>query len=317
MSNKEDKINFVSNKSFELAVKKAKRKQIARNFLIGIISSVIILCIVYAGSSYILKKRVEDDYLDIMYSQVKGANIGWTSAVNSYGFLNARTHITIEKTLGDRNIIWNSLEREVTLTNKKDISNDTSKNTQYSETLKRKVSYNKYNGEREIQFYYPQIEGGNLPQELNLLEKFDENKLMEIALSFDKSYSLKELEGILGSDNVNWLWVSTNPDQGYNPKTDSNKFLSGDAAIGFSIDSPGFNEAGQLFLDNLIYLSKEGDHQKTIKKVLLGLNENSNPNISDIQVLGAVVTGTPQQLARFKDVDIIRASTLGATIDVY
>jgi hypothetical protein len=252
-----------------------------------------------------------------MYSQVKGANIGWTSAVNSYGFLNARTHITIEKTLGDRNIIWNSLEREVTLTNKKDISTDTSKNTQYSETLKRKVSYNKYNGEREIQFYYPQIEGGNLPQELNLLEKFDENKLMEIALSFDKSYSLKELEGILGSDNVNWLWVSTNPDQGYNPKTDSNKFLSGDAAIGFSIDSPGFNEAGQLFLDNLIYLSKEGDHQKTIKKLLLGLNENSNPNISDIQVLGAVVTGTPQQLARFKDVDIIRASTLGATIDVY
>lgn len=119
MSNKEDKINFVSNKSFELAVKKAKRKQIARNFLIGIISSVIILCAVYAGSSYILKKRLEDDYLDIMFSQVKGANIGWTRTVNSYSFLNARTHITIEKTLGDRNIIWNSLEREVTLTSKK------------------------------------------------------------------------------------------------------------------------------------------------------------------------------------------------------
>lgn len=315
MSNKEDKINFVSNKSFELAVKKAKRKQIARNFLIGIISSVIILCAVYAGSSYILKKRLEDDYLDIMFSQVKGANIGWTRAVNSYSFLNARTHITIEKTLGDRNIIWNSLEREVTLTSKKDISMDTSKNTQYSETLKRQVSYNKYNGEREIQFYYPQ--GRNLPQELNLLEKFDENTLVEMALSFNHSYSLEDLEGILGSDNVNWLWVNTNPNQGYNSKTDSNKFLSGDAAIGFSIDSSGFNEAGQLFLDNLIYLSKEGDYKKATKKILLSLNENYHPNTSDIQVLGAVVTGTPQQLARFKDLDIIRASTLGATIDIY
>ncbi len=312
MSNKDgDKLNFVTDKSFELAVKKAKRKQILRNFIISLISAFLLIWALYFGATYNLKKKLEDYSQSMFYSQIKGANIEMTSIVNSYGFLHAVTHTTVEKTMGDRRITWDILEQEVPAIGKgKYINESNSLGTQYSDELKRQVKYNSYNGEREIQFFNPQHDTKGLPQELNLINKLDNNTLIEVALSFDKSYSLNEIEDILGSDNVNWLWVETQQEE-------SKKSIVGSSASGFQINEPGYEAQGELFLNNLIILSENGKYKKEAEELLKGLKGDLSPTVNDVKASGAVVTGTPNQLRKFQEIGIVKASTLGATIDRY
>jgi homoserine trans-succinylase len=64
-------------------------------------------------------------------------------------------------------------------------------------------------------------------------------------------------------------------------------------------------------------LRDKGIHKNTIKEALKGIKENTQATNGKIRLNGAVVTGTPVELKRFQELDFIRASVLGATIDKY
>jgi len=160
---------------------------------------------------------------------------------------------------------------------------------QMDEEAKRVVRYNQLNNERIIDFYYPHINYSFLPQELDIITGLDDNMLIEVALSFNTPMTPGDLGKVLGYKNVDWLWVNLKTmkemekiDDMKGP--DSVKVINGDNASGFGV-SEQYPYADFLGADTIIS--------------------------------GAVISGTPKELERFLNLDIIRASALGVTIDKY
>lgn len=190
-------IDFVTGSSFQKAIKKAKWKQTMKFLVISILSTTIILYGIFLVGQYNLQNRIDNNDR-MLFSQVNGANTYWAGGFMVYGFLNmsAVKHLTIEKNVGERSIVWNRKEVKYPLFSGKQVIDNGrfSETIGYSERFNRKVHYNKFTGEREIDFYYPQLEYEYLPNELEIATQLDNNSLAEVALSFDKPYTLKEVQ---------------------------------------------------------------------------------------------------------------------------
>ncbi|MED4096775.1 anti sigma factor C-terminal domain-containing protein [Peribacillus simplex] len=326
--NTTDEIDFTSKSSFQNVMKKAKRKQTVKYFIITTITTIFLLAVIYIGSQQIIeKRRANDDSLN--YSLIHGANtyqsgspIGSSDDSNLFSYTE---EIAYWKEIGDRSILWDTKSVTTPLFGKRKINESGTETSQFSDREKRYVNFNQLNGEREIEFYFPQLTYTYLPNELSAATELDNNKIVEVALSFKKPLSLHEASKILGTDNVNWLWVDTSTKaQVNNYKKEALKIgnerhvitKSGASAYGFDVLDSDFEIGGQYFL-NIIKTIKDGNYHNNVKKLANSINEESSPKVSDISISGAVVTGTPKELERFKNIDIIRASLIGATVDIY
>ncbi|NRG47137.1 anti sigma factor C-terminal domain-containing protein [Bacillus sp. CRN 9] len=319
-NNKE--LDFVTSPSMQKVIKKAKWKQTMKILIISLLSTCILLFGIFTAGQYLLQKRLVNDDKSL-FSQINGANVYTGSEMHVYGFLNlsAVKHITVNKTIGDREIVWNKQEIEIPFIGRKSmIDNERfTESAEFSERLNRQVHYNSFTGEREVVFYYPQLEYEYLPNELEIATQLDDNTIAEVALSFDKSYMLKEVQNLLGSENINWVWVeTTTKDKLDDIKSDSFlRIMDGPSADGFQVRGDDFNPAAETFLRNVKQLSKEGKYQTAAQEMADGINPKSFPKVDDLRISGVVVSGTPNELEKFQDLEIIRASTIGATIDMY
>lgn len=93
--------------------------------------------------------------------------------------------------------------------------------------------------------------------------------------------------------------------------------MDGPSADGFQLIGDDLNLAVESFLRNIKQLSKEGKYQTAAQEMADGINSQSFPKIDDLRISGVVVSRTPSELEKFQDLEIVRASTIGATIDVY
>jgi hypothetical protein len=136
--------------------------------------------------------------------------------------------------------------------------------------------------------------------------------------------TISEVANKLGQENVNWLWVDTSSASQMERMereldSDSLKTKGGGGAFGFEVmpEYPYSEESGEGFVGTLEQLRDKGIHKSTIKEALKGIKENTQATNGKIRLNGAVVTGTPVELKRFQELDFIRASVLGATIEKY
>ncbi|CAM3313949.1 anti sigma factor C-terminal domain-containing protein [Filibacter tadaridae] len=319
-NNKE--LDFVTGPSFQKVIKKAKWKQTIKYLVISVLSTIIVLYALFCGGQYLLQKRLVNDD-KFLFSQVNGANVYMDGGMNVYGFLNLSVveHITVKKTIGDREIVWNKKEVEIPFIGRKNVIDNErfTEKTGFSERFNRQVHYNNYTGEREVDFYYPQLEYEYLPNELEIATKLDDNTLAEVALSFDKPYTLKEVQNLMGSENIDWVWVKTATKDRLNDiKSDSFlRIMDGPSADGFQVWGNDLSQAAEMFLRNIKQLSEEGKYKSTAQEMVNVINPKALPKIDDLRISGVVVSGTPKELERFQGLKIIRASIIGATINLY
>ncbi|MEX3621518.1 anti sigma factor C-terminal domain-containing protein [Viridibacillus arvi] len=324
-SKKEEEIDFISTPSVQKAFKKTKRNQTIKYVIIAVLTTTILLTILFTGSQYILNKRLEDQ--DNIYDMVYGANISFGESRNNYNLFSVTKETTYRKRIGDRSIVWDKKIEKIPLFGRIDTIERGSGMVEvnvFNEKAQRTVRYNDFNNERKIDFYYPGLSYDYLPNELDSAVGLDENTLIEVALSFKEPMTLAEMGEQLGYENVDWLWVDTTTINQMDRMTkeldsDSLKTKGGGGAFGFEVgqDTPYTEENGQGFIQTLEQLSKTDSHKSSIKEALKGIKENTQSSKGKIRLNGAVVTGTAEELKRFQKLDFIRASVIGATIDKY
>ncbi|QOV10435.1 anti sigma factor C-terminal domain-containing protein [Viridibacillus arvi] len=324
-SKKVEEIDFISTPSVQRAFKKTKRKQTIKYVIIAVLTTTILMTILFTGSQYILNKRLEDQ--DNIYDMVYGANISFGESRNNYNLFSVTKETTYRKRIGDRSIVWDKKIEKIPLFGRIDTIERGSGMVEvnvFNEKAQRTVRYNDFNNERKIDFYYPGLSYDYLPNELDTAVGLDENTLIEVALSFKEPMTLAEMGEQLGYENVDWLWVDTTTINQMDRMTkeldsDSLKTKGGGGAFGFGVgqDTPYTEGNGQGFIQTLEQLSKTDSHKSSIKEALKGIKENTQSSKGKIRLNGAVVTGTAEELKRFQKLDFIRATVIGATIDKY
>lgn len=200
--------------------------------------------------------------------------------------------------------------------------------------------YNKV-GLREMSFYHPYIEYKTYQNDLIMLDKIGENKYLEMSLSFDKDYSLEEVQSMFPSEvKLAWYWVNTYSEEDLNrikgqyvelidnegQKTDEKAYQEPKVLFAHQIyGMKGTTSTGEIIknpYNSFIEAINAGLNRKynqTQFKMLFDKLRNGKEKITkdDIRIIGVVVTCDTTSMKLLKDLSFIKASTLGTVIDKF
>ena len=72
------------------------------------------------------------------------------------------------------------------------------------------VYYDRETKQRMMKFYHPELSYNKISDDLAVLNKFSNDTLVELALSFDQKYTPKEVREIIPEGiTLKWYWVDT------------------------------------------------------------------------------------------------------------
>lgn len=199
--------------------------------------------------------------------------------------------------------------------------------------------YNLLNHQKIPQFYNINVEYkdneviSEPTQELTYLKDMP-NQLVEVAITFDKPYTLKEIKKMV-PDNLqqNWYWIGTESKGDSSHWSDSDLFgVSNEGFTRLDIDyehklSDGSydTEVVDAFLSNLKKVSKlpgqatynavtPRDDVESYLKTFGHLDTTKAEDLAQLTFSGIILTGPSENFAQLDDRDWIYASSIGTTI---
>lgn len=298
-------------------IKSAKRKSYFRitgvSFLVSICVLTLVVLLKIQLTPYLLNQKI---IAKEIYYELYGANmytgnwteryklIGSSATAPKYKLLNGKPVNLGHVTLDTSNI-------ETTIGNSKLI--------QYS-----------YSGNRIMNFFHPSIEYQEYTNDINELNKVNNGKLIEMAISFDQSYSYQEVVSMLPKDiTLQWNWVnilSKEELKGLNEANHTNleypTIFREHEVVGFpniSKDGEQIKEPVNSFITTLELAQKKGGSYKEEFDYIYNTLKNDQTTLKEenVKIIGVVVVGNRQQLKTLSNKNYIRSSSFGAIVDVF
>ncbi|TKI71550.1 hypothetical protein FC756_05460 [Lysinibacillus mangiferihumi] len=310
---------------FQNLAKKAKRKSQIRMGIIAFIVCILVLSTFqFVGNIVISKTINKESAVDTMWNNIHGANITQQGTVTNYTLFSATTKTEFNKIVGDVAIPWVPIEKRYSLfgTSKRITTNGPVGSGHIND--QRIPMY--FNGERVIEFIHPKVNFNDIADDKEIISDIKDDKVIEVALSFDKAYSLLETQNTFGK-SLSWFWVNTyeaadiNDFNQLNVDTGKNVTISGDDVIGFSSNKTNDLDNGSaLFISNIKQLSKEGSYKEIANRIVSNITATSNEkelSSANLEIIGVVVTGFPSEILELIESPMVRAVFLGSTVDKY
>ncbi len=177
----------------------------------------------------------------------------------------------------------------------------------------------KENGWREMMFFHPNVSYKKYKDDEEQIELMQGDKIYEVALSFDRPYKPREL--FIQLPEMTWFWVDTYSSDQLNEfqkeakeNDGSSTFIREKDALGFSINRPYISihdlEGEYEQFQELLQMSISSDHQNVFNKM-------KDVKLENVEILGAVVYGTKEEIVEILKDPIIKASSLGGFIENY
>jgi hypothetical protein len=179
-------------------------------------------------------------------------------------------------------------------------------------------------GLRYMTFFYPDVEYKNGINDMELLIQIPDDKIVEIGISFDREYPLSEARMLIPENLVTFYWVDNKNSGEKTQQACGENEIYGIKLLdenGKTVEEPAtdfINALTQLKNttdDSRIDIYISGDSPANFYAKIAG--SDSILDESDLYVLGAVLVGNPDNIARLKDRPFIRYATLGSVVDKY
>ncbi|MCI0767822.1 sigma factor regulator N-terminal domain-containing protein [Bacillus sp. TL12] len=291
--------------SLKDALKKAKRKQLFKTIIISIIVILVLLPLFYKTGNYFAAKsstklherlflhniiaepNIQIDSQVMSNSSMFGGNIVTNRSKNINGYLVRWSTLTSSYDWLGINIDHNEL-----------IPGSYWSNTEFYE-------YDKQTKNKVATFYHPSIKKyyNGVRNDLGAISQM-ENYVAEVAISFDRPYTLKEIqEKIPGNLNIVWWYMTSSI-------VDESKGPAGVPVYGFN-PSDSLKESYSEFIDALKKYDLGSD--KTIQDFL---KLNKNKQFDEVKILGVMLTGQTKNFKALENQDFIRGASVGATAPI-
>jgi len=341
--NVEKIFNEFKNKKLGRVIKRARWQTILRN--IGI--SFLVFCVCYFAISTFISNYIS--------RQVNMA-LNYSHAINNISAPNKHIGKTVCYYSSFRTRIdyttYKLIEEKVVYTGMGDYSFAFLSHGMISETYPPVLDYNfdssylidhfgyrRYNelGQRVMVFFYPFVryDTSEYLDDLNLLDDIGNEKYMEMALSFNREYTIEEVEKMLPEGTtVTWYWID---DLSENEKEMLKIPLKEQEEMELPFILPPVKSEYTAYgielyynygeeipdpVDWFIHLIKEYSTEYKeesefgrLYNNLAGDDGKITPD--DIRILGAVVTGDSESLKVLIGLPFIKASSLGVVTDKY
>lgn len=169
-------------------------------------------------------------------------------------------------------------------------------------------------GLKNLIFKYPYINYENIIKDFKHLDEIEDNKIVEMALSFDKQYTFEEVNNMINKDLITFYWVDNNSEEQKKNKINSNLRFDDNQESVIGIKS--MNQYGDIMYD---LKDRQDNFIDAVKKLRLSGNEEIVQNIDEnnIEINGIVVIGTLKEIKELKDNTMIKHAILGNVVGKY
>lgn len=329
MSRDNDNELFPKDIEFGKLVKKAKRKSFIKTSLISLVSSLLVIFVLYFIGDFVMQQRMQKE-IELVSSlhSIRGANIEDTGTSFDYSPFSAIATTDRIKKVAGVPIPWGGEKMVFTVFG-------TTKLLQTAQAFGSGTIDDDripmfFQGERELEFFHPKVNYKNIYDDRDLLKHIDDHTLVEMAFSFDKGYSIAEVQEIF-KGNLAWYWVDTftkgniKEHNEMNTPDDNELFfheylIGAHGVYGFLHGYGEDSQQADSFIATIKFLkSKGGENKGEVKSVYNTLTNNGKKKLTgdNLKIIGVVVTGKPSELQKFNDLKMVRGAILGATVDEY
>ncbi|SNX54837.1 anti sigma factor C-terminal domain-containing protein [Thermoanaerobacterium sp. RBIITD] len=339
---------------FEKAVKRAKWRSILRTIVI----SLIVIGIVSISSIFIGNKvtQSESSLIDealSLFNIISAPDMYMGKSIRYEGIFGGKTVYSTYKIIEGKVVYTGQQEYSYGLFNTVDVQAINSPaivfGKSFDEDSLNKPTYNEL-GQREMIFFYPYVKYKTYKNDLNLLEDIGNDKYIEMALSFDKEYSIDEVNNMMPKNvTLTWYWIddlNSKEKEAHKPRENIQKLPNGKSIV---VDNPADVCSEKAAYGIKVYDSN-GDLIKNPEEFFIGVLENNIKDIEklktdnhkvngiksevkriydnlkdkdgkikkeNIKIQGVVVTGTAETLKSLRGLPFIKASSLGVVTDKY
>lgn len=305
---------FPGDGDFSKLVKKARRKSLIRNIVVSVIvSSILFVGLLWLETFLMYKNMEKENDYDYTVESIRGANVEMAGSHYNYTPFSANITTSSTKYVAGVPVPWETREKAFSIFGLSRPVQSPSYSGSGTLDDDRMILY--FQGERLVEFYSPGFNYGFLPDERGLLEEIDNNKVVEMAFSFDDAYGLEEVEELF-SEQLNWYWVDVSTDADLE---EDQQPIYGYNAYGFFQNRDTLESAG-MFIRQLEWLREEKGHFQPEAERIYGVMTGAGSGeleAEDLLVSGVVVSGTPEELLAFSELPMVRTAVLGATTDKY
>lgn len=179
------------------------------------------------------------------------------------------------------------------------------------------------NGYKKMRFFHPELKYKEYQNDLGNIDSIPDGKIIEMAISFDKPYSIHEIYAIqyqLKAVNVTWAWLDEFEqkkiyefkDEVKNNDAKANGMNENDI-VGINISDEcyiGYNQEYDELLDKL-KKSNFIDHKNLYEEIM----KRGKTSEDDAKVLGVVVQGTKKELSEIRGNPMVKATSIGIVAD--
>jgi len=335
--------NFKSNKTRKI-LKKAKILTLVRTITVSLLVFVLLSAAIVITNAVMLNRIAMDELAnEQIFDLVARPNIYMSQYQINDGFLTGKLDYATYRIVGNRPVYNGTYKIQYNIIPIVTGIYGYSERGQLIQ-VEAEDEYSYYNkvGNREMKFYHPYIEYKAYQNDLFMLEEIGEDKYLEMALSFDREYSLEEVQAML-TDEVKlvWYWVDTyNEGDLDKMKGHYAEFIGND---GQPTGEKEYQEPRFLFA-NQVYGMKgvtstgriiDDPYCSFVEAINAGLNRKNRYQLQfqglydslsndkgeiiedDIRIIGAVVTGDTASMKVLKDKEYIKASALGIVVDKF
>jgi hypothetical protein len=317
---------FPKDFEFEKLVKKARKRSLIKMTLISLVISLIVLTGLYLLGDTVMKMKMEKETnFDSIWNEITGANVEEQGTTFNYSPTTATAKTKLVKKVGGVPIPWGEQEKVFTILGTSTLITTDGPSGSGSIEDERIPLY--YQGERVVEFFHPQVNYKQIFDDRALLNKIDDNSVVEMALSFDKGYSIEEVNQVF-KDQLAWYWVDTFSKDDIKEHNELNKnerfskgyTINGFEAYGFQYNQHSKAKQASNFISILEAIKEEGgNYQDEAVEIFNNITNQGKMDLEpkNLKIIGVVVTGKPSDLKKFSDKSMIRGATLGATTDQY
>ncbi|WP_017754004.1 anti sigma factor C-terminal domain-containing protein [Calidifontibacillus oryziterrae] len=328
MMNNEQKDFSFDNNQIKKLMRKAKFWSTIKIIVITIVVTPIILSVLWYGLWKLTLHSAQKTIGEIvMFNEISGPNVHISHQTYNTDWLGGDIKIRTYKVLGNRPHIWEPIEGSYNLfgTFSRNYGSYGSIQFERSESLAETHQFDRFNaytGDRELFFYHPDVAYDVYKDSISELEQIEKTNFVELGLSFDQAYSYNEIQNKLPSNvQVVWWWVDAYPYERIDFFQQDQDTISADYPFIYGFHAEQFKEDAYGGIDSFITSLERLQDSNNFKweageayNALIG--DNGKLEQSDVQIIGAIVTGTPEQLKSLQGLPFIKGSTLGVIAEL-
>ncbi|PGY50483.1 anti sigma factor C-terminal domain-containing protein [Priestia megaterium] len=293
-------------KSLHRTLKKAKYIALLRTVFISALVVCFVITVLIKGNDYFINtqgNKLTERFIKENHVRMSPNTFTNTDTIST-GILKGTIKSEVFKVIEDKVIPWGTEEITYDFHGNFNASFST-----HSTIVNDTTMYHIPNGQREMLFYVPKYKYKVYANDFGMIKDYPDDKYMEMAISFDKNYTLKEVQKMLPkSTHQTWYWVDNYAKfTGHRSEPESGRWL-----LGISKPSP---QLGVKLTTNKV--KTEAEFLNEIQKTDPEESKNLKNRQKNGLIIGVVVTGTKEEILPLRNKPYVKAASLGAVVDKY